>query len=440
MSVVTLKEICDICTEDFSTMHKNYRHKVCPYCQLTSCYKCIRIFLLSSSNIEPTCMGCRAVWGLDFISSITPTNFHNDEYRKYRARLLLEREKSLLPDTQNLVSIELEKRKRKILLIEMEKTIIQLKNQIWDIRKQIRTLTYGRIILEETNLSSKTFIKQCPVNECRGYLSSVWKCGICDIWVCSKCHIPKNGKEDIEHICEPGLVETAKLLQKETKACPSCSVPIYKIEGCDQMWCTQCKTPFSWKTGKIETGTVHNPHYYQWQRSQNDGVAPRVPGDVPNQECNILPRLRNLENRLALYFNDINEINIIFLVHRIVNHIREVELHRYPNNPVNIEDNSDLRVAYLLNELSDDKWKSELKKREKKREKNHEIHLVYNMAFLTLTDIIQSIYRSNTKEQINNIMKQLEPLREYINKNLLNIHNRFQNKVQYITSNWVFTN
>ena len=50
------------------------------------------------------------------------------------------------------------------------------------------------------------------------------------------------------------------------------------------MWCTQCHTAFSWRTGEIETHVVHNPHYFQWMREQGSGAVPRAPGDVP-QPC-----------------------------------------------------------------------------------------------------------------------------------------------------------
>jgi hypothetical protein len=91
------------------------------------------------------------------------------------------------------------------------------------------------------------------------------------------------------HRCDPATVETAKLLQKETRPCPKCKALIFKTDGCDQMWCTMCQTPFSWTTGKVEEGRVHNPHYYEWLR-RTQGSVPREapqPGDVgfPAGDC-----------------------------------------------------------------------------------------------------------------------------------------------------------
>ena len=42
--------------------------------------------------------------------------------------------------------------------------------------------------------SEKKFIKPCPVNDCKGFLSSAYKCGVCNIFVCSKCHEIKGDK------------------------------------------------------------------------------------------------------------------------------------------------------------------------------------------------------------------------------------------------------
>ena len=56
------------------------------------------------------------------------------------------------------------------------------------------------------------------------------------------------------------------------------------VKNCDQMWCIECKTAFSWSKGTVEVGIVHNPHYYQWMR-QNGGM-PRTDGMPPGAGCN----------------------------------------------------------------------------------------------------------------------------------------------------------
>ena len=135
----------------------------------------------------------------------------------------------------------------------------------------------------------------CPSENCRGFLSQAWKCGTCSVFmfvlIVEKLKVVE---KMMDHVCDKDAVATAKLLAEETKPCPKCAVPIYKISGCDQMWCVECQTPFSWKTGQIVTGIIHNPHFYQWQRDQNGGVAPRVPGRCSLwwQNCGGLPWIK----------------------------------------------------------------------------------------------------------------------------------------------------
>ena len=42
------------------------------------------------------------------------------------------------------------------------------------------------------------------------------------------------------------------------------AIPIFKISGCNQMFCTNCHVVFDWNTLKIDTGNVHNAHYFDW--------------------------------------------------------------------------------------------------------------------------------------------------------------------------------
>ncbi len=151
-------------------------------------------------------------------------------------------------------------------------------------------------------------MRGCPAEGCRGFLNNKWTCGVCDTAVCRHCHevvdvevvaVPGHSWLNAEgpgvrvpeeeapegrtwHRCDPAAYETARLLARETKPCPSCKALISKIDGCDQMWCTQCQTAFSWSTGEKEEGRVHNPHYYEWLR-RTQGAVPREParpGDV----------------------------------------------------------------------------------------------------------------------------------------------------------------
>lgn len=121
-------------------------------------------------------------------------------------------------------------------------------------------------------------LRGCPAEACRGFLNGAGTCGMCATTVCLSCHGVLCGAAE-DHICDFAMVETVRLLNQTTRPCPSCAVSITKIDGCDQMWCTQCQTTFSWRTGQKSVGAVHNPHYFEWIRRAG-AVLPRQPGDV----------------------------------------------------------------------------------------------------------------------------------------------------------------
>ena len=179
---------------------------------------------------------------------------------------------------------------------------------------------------EETKqFKSALYGKKCTMNDCRGFLQNNNSCSECGHFVCNNClmDIGVVNKEDenrntIEkikkiHNCDPNVVETIKLLKKETKSCPQCEIPIYKIDGCDQMWCTQCKVAFSWKTGQIvkDNDYIHNPHYFEWMRKHNRTIA-RNPLDNLGEQNNECVRItfRELVQRLQYKIQTFNVLGV----------------------------------------------------------------------------------------------------------------------------------
>jgi len=139
--------------------------------------------------------------------------------------------------------------------------------------------------------------RPCITEDCKGFVNQAGECPICNKTLCIDCNVPKVGEE---HECKQDDIETFKEISKNTRPCPKCNIRIHKISGCDQMWCVGCNTAFSWTRGTIETGRVHNPHYFDWlfsggnERNQN-----MEENDICNEDQ--LPHPTNLRN----YLNDI---------------------------------------------------------------------------------------------------------------------------------------
>lgn len=429
---------CVVCTE-------RRRVKVwvtCPKCSFACCRSCVKTYLLGLPEMTPKCMSCGIRWTLDFIADHTDDAFHNHEYREHRAKILLERERSLLPETQPFV----EREKRKVVLKEkaakleeriqkLEAKAKELKNRRFAIRMELNEVAMrdGEAKHGAPGVERK-FIGHCPAGECRGFLEHKdrkYQCGLCETEVCKECRKVKGEEPEGEHKCNPDDVETAKLISSSTKPCPSCSVPIFKTEGCDQMYCVKCHTAFSWQTGALEKGRIHNPHYYEFMRRQNGGVAPREPGDIV---CGGLPGVWQLTNRMT-HLNILSRV--ISAAHEVSGHIRAVELPHY-QVVHNEGENRDLRVKYMMDKITPEGWQAMLKKREKKKEKYAGVYLILRMTTDTIDTLLQNFMTVNTKRDGERIVDELENLREYTNQQLRKLATNLGNKVPHIAENWSF--
>ena len=59
-------------------------------------------------------------------------------------------------------------------------------------------------------IQRREFIMKCSDTECRGFLSSAYKCGTCEKWTCPDCLLTIGLDKEAEHTCNPDTVETAK--------------------------------------------------------------------------------------------------------------------------------------------------------------------------------------------------------------------------------------
>ena len=170
--------------------------------------------------------------------------------------------------------------------------------------------------------------RPCPLEECNGFVdTSKWVCGTCKKQICKECFTEK----DEGHECNKDMIDTVKMIMKESRPCPKCSIYIHKTEGCDQMWCTQCHTTFSYRTGEIHVGRTHNPMYYQWLR-ETRGTVPREPGDDPNQHCMTDPTVM-LTNLTRINTDHEEEQTIIGKVEGVVRLKAEIQRYATWNMP-----------------------------------------------------------------------------------------------------------
>lgn len=394
-------------------------------------------------------MACRKGWSRETLCNEMSVKFVTRTLKARREELLFERERSLMPATQPAVEAEKKRRHYESLcdkgradirnlhaqwikcstqnlavlaaemgaptefdaMLERNRLCIEIEKKMREVECNIKYWTFCRDawVRPQVLHERRQFVRACPWADCKGFLSTAWKCGLCENWACPDCHEVKGKNKDAPHTCDPNNVATARMLEKDSRNCPKCAAIIFKIEGCDQMWCTQCHTPFSWRRGVIETGRVHNPHYYEYMRAR--GNLPREQGDV---QCGGLPGWHTIAR--------ITMAQEIGTIHRMYGHIQYVIQNRYTTDA--IEDNRDIRIKFMIGDFTDEVFKKKLQQREKARQKKTEIRQVLDMYQTVTVDLLQQFTQHRTLETV---IQEFQQLRAHVNTELRAISKRYTN-------------
>ena len=472
---------CFICVEKKSFLVN------CAKCLNSSCKNCFQEYLLNST-LTPVCMHCREPLSDDFIIDNTSLSWRINRYKSYKEQTLYDSERSRLPETQIYAQAY---KNAKTVMAPVFTEIFNLKPVLKQSRLMIAAIDYYRMMGEGTNkyytsilekenpnfrtlnlddlkrkqvmlrakskrrlyelnqisylyspiiashgksidrtekdvTHKKIVTKACPATGCSAFLNEDFSCGICKSDVCKKCHEIK-----IEgHECNEDTVASIKAVSAEAKTCPSCATLISKIDGCDQMWCTQCKTSFSWRTGLIETGITHNPHYYEWMR--NNGGMPRAPGDNP-RGCNDFPLINEILNSkpatmekckysrfhakqlLNSVIDDVEHFSYLLIskYHAQFQHFRAHNI-----LPIQRPDHFEMRVKLLVQEIDDPLFKIKLQRADKAYKKGVAKKHVYDMTYAAAGDILRNSIASVSFEET---VKQIHHLLEYSNAALARI-------------------
>ena len=446
---------CPICCEVFNNSTKKKISCLDDQCGFVACKSCVRTYLLGTTA-DPHCMNCKKEFSDEFLVKNLNQNFCDKEYKNHRKELLLEREISKLPE-----AMEAAEKFNKIRIYEVKNK--EITKKIQELNREVNTLkiernsNYNTIYKikhgQVTNSERRKFIMACPNDNCRGYLSSQYKCDLCEIFTCPHCLEIIGYSKDDPHTCNPDNVASAEMIKKDTKPCPQCGVRIHKIQGCNQMWCTQCKIAFDYVTLKIDTGVVHNPHYYQHLQQQNNGQAPRNPQDIL---CGGLCSVRELNAFLKiiepLYQDRVEykvDVDYISQIHRTISHLTYYELHRLRTDVRNYTENEELRVKYIIGKDVNDKvytknnFKNDIYKRDIKRKKQNKLLHLYELISVVGIETFRMLITSHKSNNMKEILEkkigklsELDNLRQYCNCQFGKISTSYNCIVINIDDSW----
>jgi hypothetical protein len=376
-------------------------------------------------------MSCKEQWDSVFMKKRFSTSFLKLEYRQQRENVLFEEEKVFLPPLLEEAKylMLMEKIDKKIcrgrdLLKENEENEEQLVREQRERREflnakinLLRTEYYKLMTLcrDSPKAEKKIFIMKCVVEDCRGFLSTKYKCELCSVHVCKDCHLVMEEENEDEHECKKDDVATVIELQKTTRPCPKCQIRISKIDGCDQMFCIQCHTPFSWTTGMVETGPIHNPEYFRLL-AKGDII------DVRHRQhqggCGPMPEYYTLDQALRYQVLK-GEVTtkLLYYYQQIVHH-RHITMPRF----IARDDNKD-RLKYLTGKYDEKTFKQKVYvKSESFLRKRDERQIID--SFVTIgEEMFRSIVRG---ESGNDIVLQLEKLTEMTRDAIIDLNNHYE--------------
>jgi hypothetical protein len=412
-------ENCDVCCEKLNKI--NHKKVKCPFCDLTSCRSCSQRYILESFQ-DPHCMGCKTAWNREFVDSFCTKYFRTTELKRHRENVLFERECALMPDTQPEVE-------RIIQMRRIRRVIREQKQKLLELHHRYQTLQLGepipdeiRILYREMEITyrhleqirnsgtiidnePRRFVRQCPIEECKGFLNEEWYCGLCERHYCKSC----NELLDENHVCDKDVVETMKLLNKDSKSCPKCGTVIHKTSGCAQMWCINCHTAFNWRTGQIENGRIHNPHFIEFRRKT---MMSREHGDIP---CGGAPTFRELR--------EIGATNQILQYAMVIQQVEHEHMF-LDTRPI---DNTQLRIAYMLNDIGKEDFKNFLQRQEKYKDKVRDLSNIFEMIGNTGGDLLRQYVLE--PERHDEIVDLLQKIIDYGNEIFETIRSRYNSRL-----------
>jgi hypothetical protein len=486
-------EICGVCINNYTPIIR--KKCVCKYCKADTCSKCIEQYLIERHE-DAHCLHCRVNYNDAALQEICTKTYIQHVYFKHRQEVLINRERANLPGLQDVAIDESQKRKNEEKINEIKKEIYTLElgrdiimteyNKLYtvyyskiaakqdysDLRKQldvilvksdgfrtqitnkredINKIKYPHVYGLPTNGGTHTkpeeekkkFIRRCTRENCQGFLSTAWKCGICEFYSCSKCFITKTKKHDDPHECKKEDVETADMIKADCKPCPNCGEFIMKSSGCSQMWCISCQTPWDWNTGKVVTGgIIHNPHYYEWMK--RNGTAPaRNPADVP---CGGYPNAWELRRMPKGLSNSIS--NKFFEFHRVCQELQDISERTYRSH-IDLDTTNKINVKFLLSDFDEKHWGQLLGKNERKRKRDGEVQEIFAAFRMVAVELINRIqnYRSEdgkirtftdlpikeAEKLINELTIEISELITMINDALRNVSISHSYAVPYIS-------
>ena len=419
---------CSICYERFN---KSTHFKVeCKGCNTDdfACRKCCQTFILNG-NEDPMCMFCKSPWDREFMNSTLTKKFVDHDLKHFTENIFLERQMSLLPETQKYALNEKKIREMNQKIREANSEFNRLKKMLNDQKEILRAYNLELYRLNNGMSTDETtcnnFTVKCPAEKCNGFLDSKYRCGICNTKFCKSCMEIKGEN----HECNEDIKATIQTIKRESKPCPGCGEMISKIDGCDQMWCIKCHIQFSLRTGHQLIGYNHNPEYFRWMRETGQ-IIDRNPQENVQVMCGVvLDDFTITEIVTNIFPGNLNTISLFQRLYRFYRHVEYKNTQNDADARNKERELKSLRINYLLGDISKEQWKISLQKIDKRYKKCETYNNIWRLIETVMTSLMERIITCsinlNTGDEYIKIIKDAYNFKIYANTCFINASNTF---------------
>jgi hypothetical protein len=262
------------------------------------------------------------------------------------------------------------------------------------------------------------------------------------------------------HICKQEDIDSVREIKQNCKPCPECKTKIFKLNGCDTMWCIKCSTGFNWDTGIIITDvkSLHNPHYAEFIRNNpnfkyNKKRHGEKTEDKKNQEGNPIPfnpcdvvtldninlpdlnqtvrRTSHLPASLRTHFDKFQQ-----------NMTHMVSFSRKRFVRANKHDDIDYALRYLTGRWDERRWRIQIEHNDRFRQTNQEYVDVIITWLVVMCDLFSkmmeytesfSYYGGKMElEEANSLLGQMNLISHHTNENLRIMNKLYKRKTEYV--------
>jgi hypothetical protein len=256
-----------------------------------------------------------------------------------------------------------------------------------------------------------------------------------------------------KHTCQEADVESLKEIRAHSRPCPNCKARIFRIAGCDTMWCTLCNTGFNWRTGLIikDAKGLHNPHYVDFikknpnfqynvkteeEKSEEEKKTAAMVIDNPCDRVTLesfvsidlnymQSRMRHLNCRLRDCFNAFQQ-----QMGHMLDYSRGKFIHGNEYNEVGYA------LNYITDEWDEKQWRIRLEHHDRFRQTNEEYADVMLTWLVVMKDLLNgfiSLDQTNlTIAKADEILKQMQQISEYTNNTLEGMNKIYKRKTNLI--------